>query len=59
MVHWGNECSSILNPCEDPEKEILKDVVFILSEDIVLVRLLQDLSYGSLLVFSGNKHTSL
>lgn len=59
MVYLENKCSLIVNPCEGPEKEILRDVVFILSENIVLVSLIRDFSYGPIPVFSGEKHTSL
>ena len=52
---FESKCSLIVNPCECPEEERSREVVFILFENTVVISLIWELSYGSLQIFFGKK----
>ena len=56
--YFESKYSLIVNPCECPEEERSREIVFILFKNIVLISLIWELSYGSLQIFFGKKQTS-
>ena len=57
-LYFESKYSLIVNPCECPEEERSREIVFILFKNIVLISLIWELSYGSLQIFFGKKQTS-